>query len=343
MLIVFGVTGIYLLKGEKLNNQSKQAGVETRNLKLLTWVFFISFFVSMYFEFDRATIVQKEGYANFIYRNTFGYVLSNLLNLLSIVMFLLYRNKKVMLIIILVFVFFRISFIIFMVGNRGSSVITLIVFLYMLTSYSCLSSFFKNKYTIISLAVIVIVILPFISLSRGTSGGNIVDVLSKHNPLIYFLSEFGSTVNTVILSFDYVDRVGVMQGKQMMYSSLSMFPSSEAIFGSDYIQYVSISGMLNNFNDVSGLGGSLIGQLYLNFGNSAFVFLIFAGFAALSAWASNKLRSFSNSSVKMILYITVFSSLLITVRGEWYDFVTQMKMVIYFVLVVYMLTKLRSR
>jgi hypothetical protein len=84
----------------------------------------------------------------------------------------------------------------------------------------------------------------------------------------------------------------------------------------------------------------MLAQLILNFGYSPFLYISLIAMALLSVWLSNRLMSENNISIyRFILLISLFLGLLINVRGEWYETVSQIKVALYIMLALYLIQK----
>ncbi len=150
----------------------------------------------------------------------------------------------------------------------------------------------------ISLLLLLIILLPFISLTRGDRANiSVGEFVSSSNPVESFLEEFGGTVGTVILSDNYVSERGSFHGAQILSTTLTIVPGSTFLFGSTISKYASFAGMLNEYNSIQGLGGSMLAQLILNFGYSPFLYISLIAMALLSVWLSNRLMSENNISI----------------------------------------------
>lgn len=343
LLICFYLVGLYKLK-PSLQVRTDCLKFSSTSL-IFNIVFGIIYIICLYYDSLRAIKVAAVGYGlGYTYESGFAFTLSAFLNGLFIFMFLVNRNNRNILLMLILMVLLRVYIVMFLVGNRGSSIVFVILVVYILSKYTTFKTFFSNSAVIVVLVTLLTIFLPLISLTRNDTiqVNSISDFIIKYNPISYFLGEFGFTVKTVILAFQH-DIPEFRNGAQFFYSSLAIFPASDAIFGSTYRNYVSISGELNHLESIRGLGGSLIANVYVNFGNSTWGYIAFSMLAYLTCWFSNKLNDARQSIYKFLLLFSMFAGMLTAVRGEWYDFVTQVKTMLYLILFLWCCSKLGIR
>lgn len=339
LLICFYLVG--LIKLRPVLDLQKDYFIFTSTSKFFNFIFFLAYFVSLYFDIMRAIKVAAVGYGlGYTYEFGFAFTLSAFLNGLFIFMFLVNRNNKKFLYLLISLVLLRIFIVMFLVGNRGGSIVFAILIVYILSKFTILKNFFSNKSVIFLMVISMTIFLPLISLTRTDTihVDSISDFIFKYNPISYFFAEFGSTIKTVILAFQYdIPKFG--NGTQFFYSTLPIVPGSDALFGSVYREYVSIGGELNKLASIQGLGGSLLANVYVNFGNAILGFIAICFFARLTCLFSNRLNNTNQSIYKLLLYSSMFAGMLTAVRGEWYDFVTQVKTMLYLILILWMFSK----
>lgn len=341
LLILFFIVGVCFLKPVthwyskdtmeyRMNNSGKQ-------------LIIILYVISFYFEIQRALSVYALGYGEgYHYGSSLGIYISNIVQVLLLLALYVYRNDRKNFLLFSVLVIIRSLFIIILIGNRGKAVMELLMLLFIATHYAT-SIISKRKIgrATISLLLLLIILLPFISLTRGDRANiSVGEFISSSNPVESFLEEFGGTVGTVILSDNYVSERGSFHGAQILSTTLTIVPGSTFLFGSTISKYASFAGMLNEYNSIQGLGGSMLAQLILNFGYSPFLYISLIAMALLSVWLSNRLMSENNISIyRFILLISLFLGLLINVRGEWYETVSQIKVALYIMLALYLIQK----
>lgn len=340
MLIVFYIVGVFSLNKQQEKTDDILPFEKTSSI--FNVFFFLSFFICLYYDIQRAIRVSLVGYGSgFTYESGFAYTLSTFLNGLFILMFLINRRNKKMLIILVSLVLLRSYIVMFLVGNRGASVVFLILVIFLLSKYSMYKDCFSNKSVIASMSIALTIVLPLISLTRNdyVQVDSISAFVVKYNPFSYFLAEFGGTIKTVILAFQH-SVPKFENGAQFFYSSLALFPGSDAMFGSTYRQYVSIARELNHLEGIGGLGGSLIANVYLNFKTSILAFVTMGLLSKLTCYFCNKLNQTNLTLYHYILFFGMFAGMLTAVRGEWYDFITQLKTSIYLIALLWAASKL---
>lgn len=300
--------------------------------------FFLLYIISMFFELKRAIAVAATSYGEgYLYGSSIEQYIVGFVNVILLLFLYIYRNDKNKFNLYLGLQLFRTFFIMFFVGNRGSSIIYLIVTAFIVTNYSYLAS--RKRY-IRNVSILVVgfmlIALPFISATRGGSRENmsVSQFVEKNNPIESFLEEFGGTVANVFLTKEYVDAYGSTNGIQIIGTSLSILPGSTSLFGDIIRENVSIGMKLNNFANRQGLGGSLLSQLYFNFSEFWLLCLSVAVVSLLMVWTSNQLMNNGGSLFYTLFLLCLFSGLITWVRGEWYDVITQVKMCVYVIILL---------
>lgn len=336
-LILFVIVGLTFIKPIK-KGFSTSHEFSYKATKLFKIIFAILYIVAMYFELRRAMSVATTSYGEgYLYGSTFAQYVVSAVNIMLLLFMYVYRHDKKQFNIYLSLLLIRTFFIMFFVGNRGTSVIYLIITMFMLATYSYASSDSKKiRKIFVSGLLFMLVFLPFISATRGATRQNIgiANFVSENNPIESFLDEFGGTAANVFLTEDYVNAVGQTNGMQILGTTLTLFPGSTALFGDIIMENISIGNKLNEFNNRQGLGGSLISQLWFNFGNGWMLYVSIILVSLLVAWTSNQLTRDGQSLLYMLFLLCLFSGLMTWVRGEWYDVITQVKMCIYIIILI---------
>ena len=222
-------------------------------------------------------------------------------------------------------------------GKRGSFVIPLLLYLF------CKHHFikkYKRKHIIwIVIAVVFLLsMIAFISYGRGNySNMNFFEFMREKNIIVQILSELGSTFTTTVLSYNYSHTYGFLEGKSYLGALSVFFPLSDTFF-SGIKEYVSVSDLLNPYSPSGGaLGGSLFGEMYINFGYYALLL------SPLYALVVCKTENVINNADKHSLF-AVCSSIYISygfwiyVRGNLVDVVFIVKRTLY-VLILFLIFK----
>ena len=237
----------------------------------------------------------------------------------------------------------RVLVLMLLVGNRGNMLITAILYIYakhwFIKPYTR-----KNWLSVGAICIGVVVLMPFIAFIRGkTSELGFWEYLSTNNPVTQFLSEFGSTLVTPVLSFQYVDSFGFLGGKSFLGALAVLIPFSNVLFGG-IKQYMSVGVLLNPYAPAVGaLGGSVFAELYINFGWASLVLagLFGLGIAKISQVLENGVDGNHPLLSSMLLYFSY--GILLYVRGGFLDIVQVGKRVLYLCIVFYLFKNLVSR
>ena len=329
ILIIFMSVGVLALKECKPAKQHNF--VVNSNVHVIILLLFI---ISMGTEVVRASHVAAVGYAaGFQYSSSFALILADFVNILLYIMLYICRKNKKYFRRYMLMLLFRAFFVMILVGNRGASVVNLLVALFLLFNYSYLSDNKAFKKRILAYSVMVmLVLLPFISITRG---GESSSGFQGNNPFEYFFMEFGETAWNVFLAKDYIDTYSPLYGIQMALSTLTIIPMSTLFFGDMLLTYGSIGQMLNDFMGYGNLGGSLISQLYMNFGNTNLLYISVVLMAWLFVWVSNVLMTKELNLNRLIIFLSLFAGCMTSIRAEWYSTMSFFKISIYLVVILY--------
>lgn len=336
LLIIFMVVGAFSIKPIVPDNETDCIDYSvTRQFK---YGFLILYLLAFYFEVLRAISVSNLGYGDgYHYGNTIAQYVVFSVDVFLLMLLYIYRKNPKQFKYYLILDIAKILFVMFFVGNRGSSVINLLIIVFIITNYSYLA-YNRRKLRSIMLSVFAFLILalPLISATRGErSNMGLSEFVNTGSPIESFLEEFGGTVYNVFLTQDYISAIGTAHGLQILGTTLSILPGSTMLFGDIITTNVSIGSMLNIYNNRQGLGGSMIAQLYFNFGDSIFLFISMAIIAFAVSAISNRLMKGNTGLYKTILLLSLFSGFMTFVRGEWYDVVTEFKVCVYLVIILY--------
>ncbi|WP_446785266.1 O-antigen polysaccharide polymerase Wzy [Macellibacteroides fermentans] len=335
LLIVFTIIGICFIKG---NKKSLDLSIVTVS-PLFRSIVIILYFILMYYEILRSNNVAKLGYGvGYHYENDFALMLSDWVNILLIVVIFSYKDNPRMFWRYASLMIFRALYIMFMVGNRGESVINILILVFIITKYSYLSHNSKKlRSYILSIFCFLLFALPLVSLIR--SGETIGTAFNNIGPIESFLMEFGDTARNYFMTNDYVSKMGPCYGMQMFSTSLTIFPGSTFLFGDVISRYGFVGAILNEYNNIKGLGGSNLSQLYFNFGNGYLLYVSTIILSFLTTWISNKLMTENNNIYKTIILLTVFIGLITNVRAEWYSVMSQLKIGLYLCFMLFVSNK----
>lgn len=213
-------------------------------------------------------------------------------------------------------------------GKRGSFIIPLLLYVF------CKHHFIKKykRRHIIGITIagfFILSMISFISYGRGDYNNmNFLEFIREKNIVVQILSELGSSLTTTILSYNYTLSQGFLEGKSYLGALSVFFPMSDMFF-SGIKDYMSVSALLNPYSPSSGaLGGSLFGEMYINFGYYALLL------SPLYAWAVSKIENIITNPNRYSLF-AVCSSIYISygfwiyVRGNLVDVVFIAKRTLY--------------
>ena len=222
-------------------------------------------------------------------------------------------------------------------GKRGAFVIPLLLYVF------CKHHFvkkYKRKHIIwiASAGVFLLSMISFISYGRGDySNMDFFEFMREKNIIVQILSELGGSFTTTVLSYNYTLSNGFLEGKSYL-GALSVFLPLSDTFFADVKEYMSVSALLNPYSPSGGaLGGSLFGEMYINFGYYALLL------SPLYAWVVSKTENIINNAGKHSLF-AVCSSVYISygfwiyVRGNLVDVVFIAKRTLY-VLILFLIFK----
>lgn len=222
-------------------------------------------------------------------------------------------------------------------GKRGSFVIPLL--LYIFCKHHFIKKYKKKHIVWIAIAgVFLLSMISFISYGRGDySNMDFFEFIREKNIIVQILSELGGSFTTTVLSYNYSLSNGFLEGKSYL-GALSVFLPLSDLFFADIKEYMSVSNMLNPYSPSGGaLGGSLFGEMYINFGYYALLL------SPLYAWVVSKAENIINNARKHSLF-AVCSSIYISygfwiyVRGNLVDVVFIAKRTLY-VLILFLIFK----
>lgn len=222
-------------------------------------------------------------------------------------------------------------------GKRGSFVIPLLLYIF------C-KHYFIEKYKrkhIIWIAIAgfsLLSLISFISYGRGDySNMDFFEFINKKNVIVQILSELGGSFTTTVLSYNHTLSQGFLEGKSYL-GALSVFLPLSDMIAPELKAYYSLETILNPYSPSGGaLGGSLFGEMYINFGYFALLL------SPLYALAISKLENVIKNANKYSLFAVCSSIYIsygfwISVRGNLVDIVFIAKRTLY-VFILYWLFK----
>lgn len=222
-------------------------------------------------------------------------------------------------------------------GKRGSFVIPLL--LYIFCKHHFIKKYKRKHIVWIAIAgVFLLSMISFISYGRGDySNMNFFEFMQEKNIIVQILSELGGSFTTTVLSYNYSLSNGFLEGKSYL-GALSVFLPMSDVIAPELKAYFSLETILNPYSPSGGaLGGSLFGEMYINFGYYALLL------SPLYALLLSKMENVINNADKHSLF-AVCSSVYISygfwiyVRGNLVDVVFIAKRTLY-VLILYLVFK----
>lgn len=331
LLIVFMFVGLVYTKPA-----CKNAGDVVLNVSgLFRFLVICLYLVLMYYEVLRAGSVAAKGYGGgYHYSNNFASMLADWVNIMFITIIYAYKDNPKMFWRYTGLMLFKALFVMFFVGNRGDSVVNMLIFGFIVVRYSYLRKTPKKMYRLLSvMGIFLLIVLPLISILR--SGGNAQESFANQGPIESFLMEFGDTARNFFLTDAFVTHMGHVYGMQMFTTSLTIIPCSTILFGDLINSYGIIGIILNEYFDVEGLGGSNLTQLYFNFGDGPLLYLSSFLMAYFCIFVSNMLMRKNHNIYTTLILLSLFAGLLINVRAEWYSVMSQLKIGLYMCLIIY--------
>ena len=155
--------------------------------------------------------------------------------------------------------------------------------------------------------------------------------LVNYNPLTLFLSEFGSTLITPILAQRYISTYGELSGKTYFGALAILLPLS-SYYMADIRNYKNIGALLNPYAPAKGaLGGSLIGDIIINFGYSGLIIAGIIGF--LLIYISNSICAEKGNIFFKCLLIFLSYGIIWYTRGSTEEVILAIKRCLYILII----------
>ena len=204
-------------------------------------------------------------------------------------------------------------------GNRNEA---LLIILPPVISYSIFIKYISNKYFLVLLTVGILG-MSIIGLTRQT-GVNVSSISNSELSLYGTARDFGVvSLNTKYL-ISYVDKKSPIYFNNAVSTAFSSIPFVGGLYvgmtgrkGDQRSADVTTMGMQSINNMDSGLGTSLIGDLYYT-GSSWFVFIYMFLLGKFQAYLYNRFVVSKDYNIWLLLiYLFLFSNVVYSVRAEW--------------------------
>lgn len=211
------------------------------------------------------------------------------------------------------------KFLIMLSGQRGYSIIFIIVLSYVY--YKKIKKIsIRNILLILVSGFFIIVTLNALKLIRNYEDKNIslfVEAFSsalQNNILFSIFEEFGATLYTISLVFTYFpDRLDYLYGLSYIKPFLTVFPNINGVLDS----IVGESWAIQLSNIVPRIGGSFIAETYVNFGRFSHIFIIILGYLLNNLSKLYEKFLYENNYLKIAVFsITLYYSIL-WIRGDF--------------------------
>lgn len=181
-----------------------------------------------------------------------------------------WRDRRKQAGVVLACALLRDLFVIIAVQNRGQSVSEVIIYLLIWKRYYGFGRY--AKWFAGAAVVGAVLLLPYVSFSRSdVVERTLGEFLIQNNALSIFLTEFGGSLSSVIYAAQYVSTGGDTMGASYFVVILG---TALPILGSALTEMVGapLTGeTMNSYFGRTGLGGSFVADLLMNFGGMAFV------------------------------------------------------------------------
>ncbi|MEH7419510.1 O-antigen polysaccharide polymerase Wzy, partial [Neobacillus drentensis] len=204
------------------------------------------------------------------------------------------------------------------IGQRGYEMIFIVVLVWLyIKIFSKLD--FKRFLTLSVFSMVVTSILSLAVANRdSTSRFDLSDVLNyllTQNPILQSISEFGGTLYTVELYIDLIPRtLNFGFGSSYLASLLTLLPNVNGILG-DSVKLASPNYLLSL--EVTGIGGSYIGEFYYNFGWYGVVLGLIFGYL-FASFSNSTQRAFNQNKFFVIAASATFLNIVLwTIRDSF--------------------------
>lgn len=226
-----------------------------------------------------------------------------------------------------------------LVGNRGMYIAT-ICMVFMAQSVGTEGKKEKGHlFQTVILGLFLVIIAGYVSNIRNLTSDRmgIAEYLRSSNIICEVLQELGGTmVNTVLLVKNVPQKLNRGYGVSYIGAFIQFIPKLSSLFP-ELCKYNSIGALLNDgiFEKGSGMGGSFIGELYLNFGWFAILALPF--FAKIANAIEKNIRIDNGSPLKKGISLYFAYAFFMYVRGNFSEFAVYTRYLCYFLIVYYIM------
>ncbi len=233
------------------------------------------------------------------------------------------------------FALVRMALQMFIVGNRGPLIITLLICEMVRRTFRVREKkkiSFVRKLIYVTAAIAVCLTISFVAVARGRGSISFSEFMTNYNVLALFLSEFGSTLITVILTVNYTASHGFLLGKTYLGGLAVLLPFSSS-YMADIRSYMNVGALMNPYSPSGGaLGGSVFADMYINFGDSGLVIIsiiigIIVGIMAM------KMADNSKIGITKCLWFYFAYGMTLYVRGSSQDIALTIKRIVYLALI----------
>lgn len=299
-------------ESKELNKNIDELKCRKIGIIILIVTFPISFIIAV----NRIRLTLSGNYFDSFNYNISGYVsfLNDFL-IVGITLLILsywYSKRKVTLIYFISIFYYCCTM---LSGGRGKAIISIIYLTFLYLKLVKIS--IKTIIIFIIVGYLGLSALSVISVLRDQSNLTVDDVSkylkNKRSPILNTLEEFGGTEYTVEIVMNEVPtKVNYKYGETYINSLSTILPNVKGVFTelNDSANYVK---QLN----VSYIGGSIIGELYYNFGNFSFVFALIIGYLVEKISKTLNEKFNAKSYYKIGWYSLVFTTCLWWIRDTF--------------------------
>lgn len=252
----------------------------------------------------------------------------------SVILILCYSQKKLTRIIVLV-VALVVSIASMLTGGRTEGLVPLMVLLVYYTQYrerkiNKKHGVFIGIITIVSLGIILI-LLMYIAQKRVNGSTSLASIFGS-NMYESFVGELGFNFTTILFVMSGINSVGFQHGLSYFGSLVALFPKALDPTGIvNYFQQLSGSTWLANTYGTQlgfGLGFSLIGEAYYNFGNYGVIIIFVIGI--IIAMLQSKNPKDCNNWEKYIQLVLLLGFITVP-RRDFYQLIKQVEYSVFLV------------
>ena len=328
--ITFGMcTVLYRRKNYNVNLIIDSQKEEEKQLYLSRIIGFILIIMGLipmlYLDISRILLYINGNYLDTYTIGASGFIVTiSRFTEIGVIMLLIgiHKNKKKAYITLLIIVIYET--IIMFTGNRGRPIMFLTIVFYIYINFIKKIGF-KQFLNIILGVYILGFVLTFVGQIRMLQLNTESIFLALKNSLINFsfyqvLAEFGVTIISLGLSLEYFSFIeSFSYGSNYVASLLTIFPNIN-----DFLDpIVEKSIFVYSLPSHAFLGGSIIGELYYNFGNFSYIFAIIIGIFV--GFISKKVKEniLRKKYIVLSIYLILFPNILWWIRSYFIDMVRE--------------------